>query len=149
MMTRDGFNRSFWQSKEDVKFSTDSDDLAFDTIIVGAGITGITLAKELQNRGVKCLLLDKKILGSERRVVPQHISTIFMMQLILRYGINCDFSSCDFFLYSAEEGQDDQLEQIYAAHQELGLATYGSRFDVDGNMLNGPATTGLSKLDID
>jgi hypothetical protein len=52
-------------------------------------------------------------------------------------------------LYSAEEGQDDQLEQIHAAHQELGLATYGSRFDVDGNMLNGPATTGLSKLDID
>jgi len=73
-------------------------------------------------------------------------------------------------LYSAEEGQDDQLEQIQAAHQELGLATYevdeipfnipfrkaiqdcpchGSRFDIDGNMLNGPATTGLSKLDID
>jgi heterodisulfide reductase subunit A-like polyferredoxin len=60
MMTPDGFYRSFWQSKQDIKFSTDSDDLAFDTIIVGAGITGITLAKELQNRGVKCLLLDKK-----------------------------------------------------------------------------------------
>jgi len=73
----------------------------------------------------------------------------YIKRNILRYGINCDFASCDFFLYSAEEGQDDQLEQIQAAHQELGLATYGSRFDIDGNMLNGPATTGLSKLDID
>lgn len=154
MMTRDGFNRSFWQSKEDIKFSTDSDDLAFDTIIVGAGITGITLAKELQNRGVKCLLLDKKNPGfgttggttahinnfydaayfeiinnfgkeAAKQLLASTRETIdYIKRNILRYGINCDFSSCGFFLYSAEEGQDDQLEQIYAAHQELGLATY-------------------------
>ncbi|WP_286857036.1 MULTISPECIES: FAD-dependent oxidoreductase [Sphingobacterium] len=58
-MKRDGSNKSFWQTVEEQNFSTDFSDLEFDTIIVGAGITGVTLAKELQDRGLKCLLLDK------------------------------------------------------------------------------------------
>ncbi|MGJ1316033.1 FAD-dependent oxidoreductase, partial [Sphingobacterium multivorum] len=59
-MKRDGTNKSFWQDVDIENFSTDPAILDFHTIVVGAGITGVTLAKELQNRGIKCLLLDKE-----------------------------------------------------------------------------------------
>ncbi|RKO69661.1 FAD-dependent oxidoreductase [Sphingobacterium puteale] len=59
-MKRDGSNNSFWQTIDGQNFPTDFSDLEFDTIIVGAGITGVTLAKELQDTGFKCLLLDKE-----------------------------------------------------------------------------------------
>jgi len=152
-MTRDGINRSFWQSAESPNLSSDFIDLAFDTIIVGAGITGVTLAKELQNRGIKCLLLDKENPGfgttggttahinnfydaSYNEVIDNFgetaaqqllISTFdtvdYIRNNIVRNRIDCDFSICDFFLFSAEEGQNGQLDQIYAAHQQLGLKT--------------------------
>ncbi|WP_313265485.1 hypothetical protein [Sphingobacterium sp.] len=41
-MTRDGINTSFWQSAESLDLSSDFIDLTFGTIIVGAGITGVT-----------------------------------------------------------------------------------------------------------
>lgn len=152
-MTRDGINRSFWQSDESPNFSSDSIDLTFDTIIVGAGITGVTLAKELQHRGIKCLLLDKENPGfgttggttahinnfydasyneiianfgapAAQQLLLSTFDTVdYIKNNIIRNRISCDFSVCDFFLFSAEEGQNEQLDQIYKAHQQLGLKT--------------------------
>lgn len=152
-MKRDGNNKSFWQIVEGQNFSTDFSDLEFDTIIIGAGITGVTLAKELQDRGLKCLLLDKENPGfgttggttahinnfydasydeiihdfgeeSARLLVRSTKDTLDHIQKnVLKYSIDCDFSTCDFFLFSAEEAQNEQLDSILAAHQQLGVKT--------------------------
>ncbi|MFC3354933.1 FAD-dependent oxidoreductase [Sphingobacterium zeae] len=152
-MTRDGINRSFWQSAESPNLSSDFIDLAFDTIIVGAGITGVTLAKELQDRGIKCLLLDKENPGfgttggttahinnfydasyneiidnfgetAAQQLLLSTFDTVdYIRNNIIRNRIGCDFSVCDFFLFSAEKEQNEQLDQIYAAHQQIGLKT--------------------------
>jgi glycine/D-amino acid oxidase-like deaminating enzyme len=65
-MNRDGNTTSFWQATTAAENSQSATEFApqhFDTIIVGAGITGVTLAKELQNRGQKCLLIEKENVG--------------------------------------------------------------------------------------
>ena len=153
-MNRDGTNKSFWQDVDIENFSTDPAILDFHTIVVGAGITGVTLAKELQNRGIKCLLLDKENPGfGTTGGTTAHINNFYdasyneiienfgkdPAQLLLnatlevldyikdnisKYSIQCAYSTCDFFLFSAESGQNEQLEQIYAAHQQLGLPTH-------------------------
>ncbi|OOG19032.1 hypothetical protein BWD42_03510 [Sphingobacterium sp. CZ-UAM] len=155
-MKRDGRNKSFWQTLEGQNFSTDFTDLVFDTIIVGAGITGVTLAKKLQDSGVKCLLLDKENPGfGTTGGTTAHINNFYdasydeiianfgeqaarllvnstkdtldhIKKNVLRYHINCDFEECDFFLFSAEESQNEQLDRILAAHQQLGLKTLPS-----------------------
>lgn len=152
-MKRDGNNKSFWQTTDSQNFSTDLIDVTFDTIVVGAGITGITLVKELQNRGIKCLLLDKENPGfGTTGGTTAHINNFYdasydeiinsfgedAAQLLVkstddtlnyiktnisRYGINCEYNSCDFFLFSAEQGQNEQLDKIRAAHQQLGIKT--------------------------
>ncbi|MDF2566111.1 MAG: puuB 1, partial [Massilibacillus sp.] len=152
-MKRDGNNKSFWQTTDSQNFSTDLIDVTFDTIVVGAGITGITLVKELQNRGIKCLLLDKENPGfGTTGGTTAHINNFYdasydeiinsfgedAAQLLVkstddtlnyiktnisRYGINCEYNACDFFLFSAEQGQNEQLDKIRAAHQQLGIKT--------------------------
>jgi len=132
-MTRDGINRSFWQSAESRNLSSEFIDLTFDTIIVGAGITGVTLAKELQNRGIKCLLLDKENPGfgttggttahinnfydasyneiidnfgetaAQQLLISTFDTVDYIRNNIVKNRIDCDFSVCDFFLFSAEE----------------------------------------------
>lgn len=152
-MKRDGSNKSFWQTVEEQNFSTDFSDLEFDTIIVGAGITGVTLAKELQDRGLKCLLLDKENPGfgttggttahinnfydasydeimhkfgeeSARLLVKSTKDTLdYIKKNVLKYSIDCDFSTCNFFLFSAEDKQNEKLDSILAAHQQLDVKT--------------------------
>lgn len=152
-MKRDGSNNSFWQTIDGQNFPTDFSDLEFDTIIVGAGITGVTLAKELQDRGFKCLLLDKENPGfGTTGGTTAHINNFYdasydeiidnfgaeaaqllvsstkdtfdhIKKNVLRYSIDCDFNTCDFFLFSAEEAQNKQLERILSAHQQLGVKT--------------------------
>lgn len=152
-MKRDGSNMSFWQTVEEQDFSTDFSDLEFDTIIVGAGITGVTLAKELQDRGLKCLLLDKENPGfGTTGGTTAHINNFYdasydeiihnfgkeaaqllvsgtkdtldhIKKNVLKYSIDCDLNECDFFLFSANESQNEQLDSILAAHQQLGVKT--------------------------
>ena len=59
-MKRDGLNKSFWESTTETYMKSTVSTTDYDTIIVGAGITGVTLAKELQNRGRRCLLIEKE-----------------------------------------------------------------------------------------
>ena len=57
---RDGLNKGFWKSSSEKVIHPKAEAISYDTIIVGAGITGVTLAKELQNRGRSCLLIEKE-----------------------------------------------------------------------------------------
>ncbi|KQS91675.1 FAD-dependent oxidoreductase [Chryseobacterium sp. Leaf394] len=157
-MNRDGNTTSFWQattaaahnqSKKELEFSHQH----FDTIIVGAGITGVTLAKELQNRGQKCLIIEKANVGfGTTGGTTAHINNFFdssydevisdfgefgaktlasaakdtikyIKSNIIKYHISCEYNECSSFLFSAEEKQNDQLEKIFNSHQKVGIET--------------------------
>jgi len=152
-MKRDGSNVSFWESKADDEQIKKHKQTSFDTIIVGAGITGVTLAKELQNRGQKCLIIEKENVGfGTTGGTTAHINNFFdasydeiisdfgeesavlladaaketiryIKQNIIQYHISCDFSECSYYLFSAEEKQNKKLEDILAAHQKVGIPT--------------------------
>jgi glycine/D-amino acid oxidase-like deaminating enzyme/nitrite reductase/ring-hydroxylating ferredoxin subunit len=155
-MNRDGNKKSFWQSNtmtEKTQIIKEKHTEHFDTIIVGAGITGITLAKELQNRGQKCLILEKGNVGfGTTGGTTAHINNFFdssydevisnfgedgaktlaaaaketvqyIKNNIIKYHISCEYSECSFYLFSAEDKQNDQLTKIFDAHQIVGIDT--------------------------
>jgi glycine/D-amino acid oxidase-like deaminating enzyme/nitrite reductase/ring-hydroxylating ferredoxin subunit len=152
-MKRDGKNMSFWISDAEKEQLKKLDQTDYDTIIVGAGITGITLAKELQNRGRSCLLIEKenpgfgttggttahinnffdssydeiiKNFGEDSAVLLADAAketTKYIKQNIVRYHISCDFSECNYYLFSAEEKQNKKLEDILEAHHKVGIDT--------------------------
>lgn len=152
-MNRDGNNKSFWQyniEKEKLQTYTETE---FDTIIIGAGITGVTLAKELQNRGRSCLLIEKENPGfGTTGGTTAHINNFFdssydeiisnfgensavlladaaketiryIKRNILQYHIACDFSECNYYLFSADEKQSKKLDDILDSHHKVGIDT--------------------------
>lgn len=152
-MKRDGKNTSFWEDQAIKNPINIYDNKNFDTIIVGAGITGVTLAKELQNRGRSCLLIEKenpgfgttggttahinnffdssydeiiKNFGEESAVLLANAAkeTIrYIKQNIVHYHISCDFNECSYYLFSADEKQSKKLDDILEAHQKIGIET--------------------------
>jgi glycine/D-amino acid oxidase-like deaminating enzyme/nitrite reductase/ring-hydroxylating ferredoxin subunit len=152
-MKRDGSNLSFWETKAEKEQITKYDQTDYDTIIVGAGITGITLAKELQNRGRSCLIIEKENPGfGTTGGTTAHINNFFdssydeiikdfgedsailladaaketiryIKQNVLQYHISCDYNECNYYLFSAEEKQNKKLEDILEAHHKVGIET--------------------------
>ncbi|MBH1960738.1 MAG: FAD-dependent oxidoreductase [Flavobacteriia bacterium] len=150
-MKRDGTNKSIWQNDSSFLQNTTEMPDTVDTIIVGAGLTGISLAYELQKRGQRCLVIEQHDIGSGTTGgTTAHINNFFDVsydQLISRFGldaatvvgenagkvadriaeniqecgISCDFDRCSFYLISTEEKHDKQLSDIFSAHQELGI----------------------------
>ncbi|ACU07507.1 probable oxidoreductase [Flavobacteriaceae bacterium 3519-10] len=148
-MNRDGLNQSIWENALFPHHNKEFSPKSFDTIIVGAGITGISLGLELQKSGRDCLILEQKNIGfgttggttafinnffdeSYDRLISsfgedkaQTIADNAMKapEIVRRnvsdYNISCDFAECKFYLFSAEKKQDRQLEKILDAHQRL------------------------------
>src|SRR5690349_81194 len=59
MIKRDGALPSLWQQTvEPLAFNNETPAAKYDVIIVGAGITGISLALRLQSSGLQCLILE-------------------------------------------------------------------------------------------
>jgi len=152
-MKRDGNNVSFWESKAEKEQIKNYNQTDYDTIIVGAGITGVTLAKELQNRGRSCIIIEKENPGfGTTGGTTAHINNFFdssydeiiknfgedsavllanaaretvryIKQNVLQYHISCDFSECNYYLISAEEKQTKKLDDIVEAHHKVGIDT--------------------------
>ncbi|WBX97819.1 FAD-dependent oxidoreductase [Chryseobacterium gambrini] len=152
-MNRDGKNISFWENQTHLDALQNSDQTDFNTIIVGAGITGITLAKELQNRGRSVLLIEKENPGfGTTGGTTAHINNFFdssydeiisnfgeesaillaeaakesiryIKQNVIQYHISCDFAECSYYLFSAEEKQNKKLNDILEAHQKVEIET--------------------------
>ncbi len=152
-MNRDGKNQSFWENQSQHEKLKNYSHTDFDTIIVGAGITGVTLAKELQNRGRQCLLIEKENPGfGTTGGTTAHINNFFdssydeiinnfggesailladaaketvryIKQNIVKHHISCDFNECNYYLFSVDEKQSKKLEDILEAHQKVGIDT--------------------------
>src|SRR5690554_6684960 len=63
-MKRDGRLESLWQSEAAlVGHEIRSQEVEFDVVIAGAGITGVTTALMLQERGLKCAIAEARNMG--------------------------------------------------------------------------------------
>lgn len=136
----------------------------FDVVIIGGGITGLSTALELQRKGKSCVVVEQKNLGfGTTGGTTAHINNFFdttYAELIDQLGaektktiletakkvlpyikdniqklhISCEFSECNYYLFSAEEKQDQELEDILKAHYTVGLSTkkvYDIHFDIE------------------
>src|SRR6185436_10707841 len=141
MINRDGANVSLWQDsiqpyKSGTRASTRQ---LYDVIIVGGGITGVSMALLLQQNKKKCLLLEaanlcfgttggttahlntlldvpysdisKKFSKEAAKTVAN--STKDAIQLIRhhinQYNIDCGFSGANGYLFARDEKQEDEL----------------------------------------
>ena len=136
-----------------------------DVVIVGAGITGITSALMLQKKGINCILVEANNMGfGTTSGTTAHLNTFFdtpYYQVIKDFGLEsakllahgamevhdiikdnintyqiyCDYSPRSGYLFSLDEAQDEELEQIIDGHRQVGLDT----FEVDNNPFGIPS----------
>ncbi|SDZ80325.1 FAD-dependent oxidoreductase [Pedobacter hartonius] len=148
---RDSNSESPWQSvvSPDAAFAQVTD--AFDVIIVGAGITGLTTGLLLQKAGKKCLILEAGKVGfGTTGGTSAHLNTFFdatypeiehdfsvqaarqvadsgkdamgiITALVKEYGIDCDLEYKDAYLFSENETETDQLLEILEASRRAGI----------------------------
>ncbi len=152
---RGDFLNSIWSATaKDGSFPVLQGDLKTDVVIVGGGLAGLLCLKELTDRGVKCVLLEAKNIGSgvtkntTAKITFQH--GIFYDKLIKTIGTNkaqqyldanrnalekirkmseifsCDFEERDAYIYSGTDRA--KIENEIRAYEKLGV---GAQFVSD------------------
>ncbi|MEO6136101.1 MAG: FAD-dependent oxidoreductase [Ginsengibacter sp.] len=122
----------------------------YDVIIVGGGMTGITTALLLQEAGKKCLVAEAQTLGfGTSSGTTAHLNTILDLtydqiaknfgednaKLVLKstlesinlvnnnvdkFGIDCEFSRQQGYLFSQDETQSDDLDEAFTVSEKIG-----------------------------
>jgi glycine/D-amino acid oxidase-like deaminating enzyme/nitrite reductase/ring-hydroxylating ferredoxin subunit len=153
-INRDGYTLSLWQTAEANAVADHQLDngIVHDVIIVGAGITGVTLALLLQQAGKKCLLVEGHELGyGTTGGTSAHLNTFFdatypeiesdfgseasglvaragkdvmamIGNLVKTYQIDCDLEVKKGFLFSQTDEETKQLAKILESSQKAGVA---------------------------
>lgn len=153
MVLRDGFQPSIWQATSEPylpDLSRPVRDL-YDVIIVGGGITGVTIADALCREGLSCLLLEANTLcyGTTGGTTA-HINTLLDVpytQLIRNFdvdsastvceaarqaivtirsnirdlNIDCGWKETSAFLFAETPEQAEELDDIAEACRQVGL----------------------------
>jgi glycine/D-amino acid oxidase-like deaminating enzyme/nitrite reductase/ring-hydroxylating ferredoxin subunit len=152
-MIRDSKTLSVWQDVipfVNLNEHSKPDD-SYDVIIIGAGITGLTTALSLQERGKRCLILESNNIGyGTTSATTAHLNTVLdtpyntvikgfgkdnaqllaqstkqAIALIKRnidhYKISCDFEYKDGFLSAENEEQIKDLDDIFDGLQKVGI----------------------------
>lgn len=123
-------------------------DLRVQALVVGAGITGLAAATELQRRGFEVAVLEQGVVGggtsghttgklsalhggSYARIAELHgtAAAAAFAQLnerglarIRELGVDCDLRERDAVLYAAHESERRAVDDEHAAAREAGLA---------------------------
>lgn len=152
MISRDGTHISLWKDNEKETFQSQySWDEKADSIIVGAGITGITTALLLQKSGKKCIILEAQNIGyGTTGGTTAHLNTlldtpystiiknfgeenarlvaraaedalIHIHQNINQYQIDCGYEKCKAYLFARQESQNKELQEILDACKTVDL----------------------------
>jgi glycine/D-amino acid oxidase-like deaminating enzyme/nitrite reductase/ring-hydroxylating ferredoxin subunit len=152
MIQRDGARISLWQDTmtryEPVPAVRGK---KYDVAIAGGGMTGITLALQLQQHGLKCIVLEAQNIGfGTSGGTTAHLNTLLdtpytqmikdfgmenarivasaaraAIQLVRdnidQYSIDCAFEETPGYLFSQTDDQKKKLEDIYDACIDVGL----------------------------
>lgn len=128
-----------------------TNNILFDVAIVGGGITGISLGVSLQKQGKKCIVLEAKNIcfgttggttahlntlldnpypniirdfGKEGAITVARAATeaiAYIENNISAHNIDCGFERTSAFLFSQDEKQTSELNDIYNACNEVGI----------------------------
>src|ERR1700712_1254779 len=152
MINRDGFLKSLWQGGVLSQPANNEDGgFIYDVAIVGGGITGISLALQLQKQGKKCLVLEAANLcfGTSGGTTA-HINTLLdtpyttittnfgednaiivanaakdAVELIKTnvkyYDIDCGFEDADAYLFAETDDEVEDLDEIFVASAKVDL----------------------------
>jgi glycine/D-amino acid oxidase-like deaminating enzyme/nitrite reductase/ring-hydroxylating ferredoxin subunit len=153
MIARDGANPSLWQKTSEPYIHVRQIDIAhnYDVVIAGGGITGITTGLQLQQSGLRCVILESHTLcfGTTGGTTA-HLNTLLdtpyttiannfgkegavlvaravreavntVKGNIDKHGIDCNFEDATAYLFSQNEKQTKELESIREATVEAGV----------------------------
>ncbi|SDG67077.1 hypothetical protein SAMN04487996_121117 [Dyadobacter soli] len=155
-VARDGSNKSLWQTNVTAQPGNNSaanPGQIFDTLIVGAGITGLTTALLLQKEGRKCVIAEAHSPGyGTTGGTTAHINTFadttyaevesgfgqeasqqfagaiaesvaLIHNMVETYGIDCDFEWKQAYVYSETDEETKQLDDLYQSALRAGVST--------------------------
>jgi glycine/D-amino acid oxidase-like deaminating enzyme/nitrite reductase/ring-hydroxylating ferredoxin subunit len=151
---RDGETISTWQNGNIdlpmIKTMADEERI-YDTLIVGAGITGLTTALLLQQSGQKCVIAEGHTIGfGSTSGTSAHLNTFFdatypeiekdfsedaaklvaesgieafalIRRLIEKYNIECELEYKDAYVYSENDKESEELLKIMEASRRAGI----------------------------
>ncbi|MBO9153070.1 FAD-dependent oxidoreductase [Chitinophaga sp. GCM10012297] len=157
MIQRDGHCTSLWQNGETAyKPAPITDTKDFDVIVAGGGITGISTALLMAERGKRCLVLEaRELCFGTTGGTTAHINTLLdtpyatiaknfgkdnakataqaaqdALQLIRsnvsRLNIDCGFSEADAYLFAQNGDQDKTLQQLLDATVDAGVEAFAA-----------------------
>ncbi|WP_404430394.1 FAD-dependent oxidoreductase [Sutcliffiella horikoshii] len=143
---------SLWKEQDsDNSFSPLTEDVSADVTVIGAGITGITVAYLLAKEGLKVALLEAgKVIGGTTGFTTAKISSqhgLIYQDLIKQHGlekaqfyyeanqeglsfiqdsidnlqIDCDFRILPSFIYSTSKEMEQKVEEEANAYLKLGI----------------------------
>ena len=150
---RDSYTESPWQSlgSEQIVLNPHDPAETYDTVIIGAGITGITTALLLQKAGQRCIVLEAGTIGyGTTGGTSAHLNTFFdatypeiesdfgadaaklvadsgkealntIKDLIDTYHIECDFEYKGAYLFSETEKETKDLLEILESSRKAGV----------------------------
>lgn len=151
-MQRDGYNKSIWQDTAPAPADQSGIPVNCDTIIAGAGITGLSLALELQQAGQKVVILEAHSIGfGTTSGTTAHLNTVFdnpYKQMISDFGkehsakvarlseqaislieknistyeIECGFERVTGYVFAADESQEKIVDDMYEGTKEVNVA---------------------------
>ena len=145
-------HESYWNATAPASsFPTLSGEIAVDVAIVGGGITGVTTARMLKDRGFSVALVEARRVGEEvtgkstAKITSQHniaYTTIkrkfgedgarlyaeanqaglrTIRELAARYGIDCNLETAPAFVFTEDEDQVSAIEDEAKLAKDLGL----------------------------
>lgn len=157
MIQRDGALTSLWQGTVNSRQPRIADSSTqYDVIIIGGGITGISLGLQLQRAGKQCLIIEAnnigfgttggttahlntlldtpyttiiKNFGEEKATLVARAVTAAIANIqdnIDRYQIDCGFEYTDAYLFAQDAQQQKELESIVEACNKVGVEVTGT-----------------------
>jgi len=141
----------YWRDIDLPTFPKLQKDLEVDVVIVGGGITGITTAYRLLEKGLKIAVIDAGVIlngttgHTTAKVTAQHgliydeliqhlgeektklyyeanrEALQFVRDVVQKHKIECDFSEQEAYLYSTTDEYKNKLENEWKAYERLGI----------------------------
>lgn len=149
----------------------------YDVIIVGGGITGLSTGLLLQESGKSCLIIEANTLcfgttGGTTAHLNTFLDTPYttirknfdkeaavtvanstkeaialIMTNIKTYGIDCDFSEADAYLFAQNQDEDKELEAIAGATLDAGLEVkFPQQIPIPHDFTSAICVTGQAKF---